>query len=108
MWKFIKLLFVLAVVIIIGNYLGQYTRGLPVYHFENQDRSFRYSTMPSKGRTIAMMESSHTRFLAESDRIKEADTLYRTFDRSILKFSNWYHYLTNEHYNYPHKKPSEE
>lgn len=75
------------------------------YHFVNSNEEFSFTLVPSKGRDTAMMERRYKHWVENnSNKAIKDDRLYRTFEVNVLKFWNWYEYLTSPIYHYPYIK----
>ncbi|WP_418502030.1 hypothetical protein [Flagellimonas sp.] len=101
-----KTLTVVILIIVLGNVLSGYINMFQTYLYQTQHAEFEFTTMPTKGRDVGMMERQFTDFKKAHPEHMDL-VLYRTFKRNPLKFWNWYSYLTNEMYHYDHKQEIE-
>ena len=93
---------------IFSGHINAWSDGIGTsYLYQTQNAEFQFTTMPSKGRTIEMMEGQFSSFKDENPHYSDL-VLYRTFKRDPLKFWNWYGYLANEKYDYPYLKQNSE
>lgn len=74
----------------------------PHYNFQSENGDFKFTAIPAKGRDIDMMNRKYDRYVNKHG-IKKGE-LYRTFRVNPFKFWNWYHYATNEYYQYKFKR----
>lgn len=87
-----------------SGYINTFTEGITKsYFFQTEKAEFEYWTMPSKGRSIEMMEDSFTAFKKAYPEYSDLK-VYRTFNINPFKFWNWYHYLVNKHYDYEYRE----
>lgn len=87
-----------------SGYINVLTEGIGTpYLYQTPNAEFQFTSIPSKGRGIDMMEGQFSSFKKENPHYSDL-TLYRTFKRNPLKFWNWFNYLTNEKYDYPYLK----
>ena len=97
----------IIIIVILSNIFSGYIRaymeaGISIYHFETLECEFSFSTYPSKGTDIKMMEQQFRHFQEQHPQYTGLK-LYRTFKRDPWKFWNWYSYLTHKRYRYTYK-----
>ena len=100
--KYFKASIIVISVIVLGNVLSGFINMFQTYLYQTNNAEFEFSTMPTKGRDIGMMERQFSAFKNAHPEYKDL-VLYRTFKRNPLKFWNWYSYLTDEMYQYDYK-----
>lgn len=110
--KKLKIIVFIIGFIALSNYLSPYinvfTEGLYTsYLYQTKNAEFEFTTVPSKGRDIEMMERQFSDFKEKNPEYRDLE-LNRTFKRNPLKFWNWYWYLTQDmfKYNYQNAVPS--
>lgn len=99
-----KISILLIAILVLSNYfsgyINAYTEGLfATYLYQTENAEFEFTTMPSKGRDVAMLERQFSHFKKENPEYNELQ-LFRTFKRNPLKFWNWYYYLTGDMFQY--------
>jgi len=106
--KRIRILILVITILTLSNlfsgYINILTEGLfKTYLYQTSNAEFEFTTMPSKGRDIGMMERQFSDFKETHPEYSNLK-LFRTFKRNPLKFWNWYSHLTDKMYNYEYHK----
>ncbi len=105
--KWLRISIVIIVLLLLSNFFSVWinvlTEGLfRTYHYQTENGEFEFTTMPSKGRDVEMMERNFADFKKINPEYEELE-LFRTFKRNPLKFWNWYSYFTHEMYKFEYQ-----
>ncbi|MDC6367184.1 MULTISPECIES: hypothetical protein [Flavobacteriaceae] len=99
---YLKISILVISVIVLGNVSSGFINMFQTYLYQTNRAEFEFTTMPTKGRDIEIMEIQFSHFRTAHPQYRDL-VLFRTFKRNPLKFWNWYSYLTNEMYQYEYK-----
>ena len=72
---------------------------MPRYEYQTKSGDFKEFLIPGKGRDLEYLHRSIKDFEKKSN--KEL-VIYRTFQKNHFKYWNWYHYYSNEYYQFPY------
>lgn len=103
----VKILVIIAGTILLGNllsgFINLFTKGIiATYHYQSENAEFNFTMIPAKGRSIDMMKGHFTSFKESNPEYKELK-LYRTFNKNLFEFWNWYAFLTDPKYQYEYQ-----
>ena len=96
----IRILLFILFIIIVSNFIPHVAIG-ERFLFTTGNQEFVGECMPSKGRTVELMEAGFRYEKKHNPEFKNL-VLYRTFKKEFWKFWNWRRYLTNPLYKYPY------
>jgi hypothetical protein len=106
MKKLVLILSGLVILLTLSNLSSGFFNIFQTYHYQTENAEFEFTTMPSKGRDIAMMERQFADFKETKPEYGNLK-LHRTFKRNPLQFWNWYSYLTDRMYQYEYQNEVE-
>ncbi|UZD22768.1 hypothetical protein PBT90_04965 [Algoriphagus halophytocola] len=88
---------------ILSGFINLFTKGIiATYHYQSENAEFKFTVIPAKGRGVDMMEGHFTSFKASNPDYKDLK-LYRTFNKNLIEFWNWYAFLTDAKYQYEYR-----
>jgi len=93
----------LIILLTLGNLSSVFINLFKTYHYQTENAEFEFSTMPTKGRDVEMMEREFSD-LKKTHPEYENLQLFRTFKRNHIQFWNWYKYLMKDMYEDEYRK----